>query len=99
MIARQVTVRLSKTLKANISVKHVSFSLFNKMNIEGLLIEDQKHDTLIYAGMAQVRITDWFFFKNKAELKYIALEDAVIHANRTDSVWNYKFLQDYFAGG
>ncbi|HEY0750764.1 MAG TPA: hypothetical protein VGD26_06400, partial [Chitinophagaceae bacterium] len=66
------------------------------MNLEGVLIEDQKQDTLLYAGVVQVRITDWFFLKDKAELKYIGLENGVIYFNRTDSVWNYQYLADYF---
>ena len=99
VIARQVTVRLSNTLKAKVSIEHVSFSLFNKMNLEGVYIEDQKKDTLLHAARVQVRITDWFFFKDKAELKYVGIEDATIHMNRTDSLWNYQFLIDYFSGG
>ncbi|RYF77746.1 MAG: hypothetical protein EON98_16115, partial [Chitinophagaceae bacterium] len=70
---------------------------FNRLNLEGVYIEDQKHDTLLSAGAVSVRITDWFFFKDKAVLEYIGLEDAVIHMNRTDSVWNYAFLANYFA--
>ena len=67
------------------------------MDLEGVLVEDQKQDTLLYAGKFQVRITDWFFFKDKAELEYVALEDALIHFNRKDSVWNYHFLEEYFS--
>jgi hypothetical protein len=69
------------------------------MNLEGFLIEDQKKDTLLYAGKAAVRITDWFFWKSKAELKYGGLVDASINLNRSDSVWNYGFLLDYLSGG
>jgi hypothetical protein len=67
------------------------------MNLEGVLVEDRKRDTILYAGIVQVRITDWFFLQDKAELKYIGLENAIINFSRTDSVWNYQFLQDYFA--
>lgn len=67
------------------------------MNLEGVYIEDQRQDTLLYAGAVKVRITDWFFLKDKADLEYIGLENAVIHMNRTDSVWNYAFLMNYFA--
>jgi len=63
------------------------------------MIEDQQKDTLLSAGKMQVRITDWFFFKDKIILHYIELGDAVIHLNRTDSVWNYQYLVDYFSGG
>ena len=67
------------------------------MNLEGVLIEDKKQDTLLYAGKVKVNITDWFFFKDQAELKYIGLEDAVIKLQRTDSVWQQQFMLDYFA--
>src|SRR5205085_7867947 len=86
----------SRELKTNISFKHIRFSLFNKVNLEGFLLEDQQQDTLLFASNLQVRITDWFFLKDTAELKYINLENAVIKLKRTDSVWNYQFITDYF---
>ncbi len=67
------------------------------MHLEGLLAEDQQHDTLLYAGDVQVRITDWFFFKKNIELKYIGIEDAVINLNRNDSIWNYQFIVDHYS--
>lgn len=59
-IVRQVTSRLSKDLQTKISIKRVDFSLFDKMHLEGLLLEDRAGDTLLYAGDMKVRITDWF---------------------------------------
>ena len=67
------------------------------MLLQGVLVKDQNKDTLLYAGEASVRITDWFFFKEKAVLKYIGLKTANIYLHRQDSVWNYQFLADYFA--
>jgi hypothetical protein len=99
IIAKAVTNRLSHDLKSKITIKHVSFSLFNKMNLEGVLVEDQKNDTLLSAGKMQVRITDWFFWKDNIVLHYIELSDAVVHLNRADSVWNYQYILDYFASG
>lgn len=96
-IARQVTKRLSKDLQTKVSINHVSFSLLNNMHLEGVLIEDQKGDTLLYAGDMKVRITDWFIFKKEAELKYVGLENAIIKFQRTDSVWSQQFLFDYFS--
>jgi len=64
--------------------------------MEGTLIRDRQRDTLLYAGQLKVRITDWFFLKDKADLKYIGLENATVKMSRTDSVWNYQFLLDYF---
>jgi len=95
-IARQITKRFSRELQTRISIQHVNFSLFNKMHLEGVMIEDRKGDTLLYAGNMTVRITDWFFFKKEAELKFISLENAIVNFHRTDSVWNQQFLLDYF---
>ncbi|MEJ7912740.1 MAG: hypothetical protein WKF70_06275, partial [Chitinophagaceae bacterium] len=96
-LARRVTARLSKDLQSRIEIKNVAFQFFNKMNLQGVFVEDRKKDTLLYAGTVQVRMTDWFFLKEKADLEYIGLKDAVIHLNRKDSVWNYAFLEQYFS--
>jgi hypothetical protein len=96
-LARQITKKLSKDLQSRISIDYVKIGFFNKMDLQGVLVEDQRRDTLLYARKVQVRITDWFFFKEQADLQYIGLENATIHLNRADSVWNYRFLEQYFA--
>jgi hypothetical protein len=96
-IVKQVTKRLSRDLQTKVKIDHVSFSLFNKMHLEGVLLEDRQGDTLLYARDMKVRITDWFFFKKEADLKYIGLEDAIIKFQRTDSTWRQQFIFDYFA--
>ena len=67
------------------------------MHLQGLLIEDRQKDTLLYAGEASVRITDWFFIKKNIVLKYIGLKNAVIKMQRNTPVWNHQFLIDYFS--
>jgi TamB, inner membrane protein subunit of TAM complex len=94
----QVTGRLSKGLNTEISIDHVDFSFFDKMLLQQVVVKDKNKDTLLYAGQVVVRITDWFFLKDKAELKYIGLEDAIVNLHRKDSIWNYQFLVDYFSG-
>jgi hypothetical protein len=96
IIIAQVTKELSKDLNAEVSVKHVSFSFFDKLDLDGTLIRDNKKDTLLYAGTMKVRVTDWFIFKDNIDLKYIGLENALIKLNRKDSVWNYQFIIDHF---
>ncbi|MGI8951781.1 MAG: translocation/assembly module TamB domain-containing protein [Chitinophagaceae bacterium] len=96
-IVGKVTARLSKDLNTEVRIKNVSFSFFDKMNLEGTLIRDKQKDTLLYAGALRMRVTDWFFLKDKIDLTYIGLEDAIIKQQRKDSVWNYQFLVDYFS--
>ena len=93
-----VTNKLSKELHTKISIKHVDFEFFDKLDLKGLYIEDQRKDTLLYAGSASIKITDWFFLKDKVTLHYVELEDAQVNLNRTDTAWNYQFLVDYFSG-
>ena len=97
LLVTKITERLSKDLKTRVSIRHVDFSLFNKMIVDGVLVEDRKKDTLLYAGSLKVNISDWFFFNERPTLKYVGLSDAIINMNRTDSVWNYQFLVDYFS--
>ena len=96
-IAGQVTKRFSRELQTRISIDHVNFSLFNKMHLQGVLIEDRTGDTLLFARDIKVRITDWFFLKKEAVLKYISMENGFVKFQRTDSTWHQQFIFDYFA--
>ncbi len=97
-LVKKVTNTISEELKSEVHINHVRFSLFDKMNVEGLLVKDRNKDTLLYAGALRVRITDWFFLKNKIDLKYIGLEDAVVHLLRSHSAkWNYQYIIDHYS--
>ena len=96
-LVKKVANNLSQKLHTRVTVKKVDFSFFNKLDLQGLYIEDLKKDTLLYAGSAKVDITDWFFLKEKISFNYIGLEDAVVNLERSDSTWNYQFLLDYFS--
>src|SRR6478672_3013849 len=73
-IVGKITKRLSNDLKTNVHIGHVNLSLFDKVNLEDVLIQDRNKDTLLSAGAVKLRMTDWFFLKNKIVLKYIGLE-------------------------
>jgi hypothetical protein len=96
-LVKKVTDNLSVKLHANLSVRHIDYSFFDNLDLTGLMVEDQHKDTLLYAGTARISITDWFFLKDKAILQHVELEDAIVNMQRTDSVWNYQFLVDYFS--
>ncbi|MBS1744356.1 MAG: translocation/assembly module TamB domain-containing protein [Bacteroidetes bacterium] len=96
-LVKQVASSFSQKLHTRVTIKSVDFSFFDKLDVQGIMIEDKSKDTLLYAGAARVRITDWFFFKDHITLHYVGLNDAVVNMNRSDSVWNYQFLLDYFS--
>lgn len=96
-LVNRVADRLSNNLHTKISIKHVDFHFFDKLDLKGVYVQDQHKDTLLYAGSATIKITDWFFLKDKVTLHYVALEDAQLNLYRTDTTWNHQFLIDYFS--
>ncbi|MBS4042602.1 MAG: translocation/assembly module TamB domain-containing protein [Chitinophagaceae bacterium] len=91
------TKKLSKDLNSKVEIKSVSFSLFNKANINDVLVLDRKSDTLLHAGSISLQITDWFFLKNNVTISYLGINNALIKMNREDSVWNYQYIINHFA--
>jgi hypothetical protein len=98
-LVHEAASRLSAQLRTKVAIEHVNIRLFNSLRLEGTLIEDRQKDTLLYARVLQLRITDWFFFQDKPVLKFIGLEDADVNLirHKNDSVWNYQFIIDEFS--
>jgi hypothetical protein len=96
-VVKKVAKNLSKKLDTKVTINKVDFRFFNKVLLEGVMVEDRKHDTLLYAGTLSANVNDWFFFKDKISIENVGLDNAIINMNRTDSVWNYQFIVDYFA--
>ena len=95
-IAKKITSSISKKLGAEVRIRKVNISPFNKLNIEGILVRDLNKDTLLFANLCKIRITDWFFLQKNATLNYIGIEDAVVKINRKTNTWNYAFITNYF---
>lgn len=98
-LAKKAANVLSKKLKTDVKVAHVRIDFLNHLALEGVYIGDKSNDTILYAGEAQVRISDWFIFKDKPVLQYLALKNAYVHLYRTvqSKEWNYDFLADAFS--
>lgn len=101
LLARKAANILSEKIKTKVTIEHVHIDFLNHFLLQGIYIEDQAHDTLLYAGEIQVRITDWFLFKDKPVLHYIALKNSFVHMYRTtiSNSWNYDFIADAFSTG
>ena len=98
-LIRRVTENLSDKLHTRVIIRHVRFQLFDRMNIDSMLVDDKQGDTLFYAGKMTVHITDFFFLKEKPVLHFVGMENAVLNLSRTtqDSTWNYQFILDAMA--
>ncbi len=98
-LAKRAAVVMSEKLKTRVEVANLRLGLLNKLLIQGVYIEGQSKDTLLYAGEIQVRITDWFIFKDKPVIHYIGLKNAYAHLyrNADSKVWNFEFIEDAFS--
>ncbi len=91
-IGKQVASHLSQVMHAEVRVSHVSFSLFNKLYIDNILIKDHSQDTLLSIGHLNLWVTDYFFLKKNWHIHYLSLNNVVYYGHRTDSIWNDAFL-------
>ncbi|MBU6157893.1 MAG: translocation/assembly module TamB domain-containing protein [Bacteroidetes bacterium] len=96
-LVKKVAREISNTIGAEVEVKKVDFSIFKKIIVDGLLIKDRKKDTLLYAGRLNASFNNWFIFKDKIVINEIGLEHVKGNLFRSDSVWNYQFIIDYFS--
>ena len=94
-ISKKLIKSLSDDLGVTLQLQKVEFSLFNKLVLKNVLLQDEQKDTLLFAGKLNFHLTDWFFIKDKVVLKYVGLENATVNISRHDSVWNFLFLQKY----
>lgn len=98
-LARRAAKVMSDRLETRVTVANLRLGFLNSLSVQGVCIEDKKQDTILFAGEVTVRITDWFIFKDKPVLHYVALKDAYAHLYRdaTSKDWNYDFIADAFS--
>ncbi|RYZ46662.1 MAG: hypothetical protein EOP49_22970, partial [Sphingobacteriales bacterium] len=97
--AQKAVNYLGEKLGTKVSLKHIRIDLLNSATLEGLYVEDKNKDTLLYAGEARLKITDWFFLKSKPVISYVGLKDAYVnlYRKRNSDIWNHQFVIDAFA--
>ena len=94
-IATTLANRFSKAIGTEVKLGQVRFSLFDKLDIQDLLIRDQQKDTLLFTSSLKLRISDLIFSSASPSIKYLSLTNTRIHLSRNNSQWNYAFIQDY----
>ena len=102
-LAQQAARILSNKLQTEVHVGHVRIDFRNRLLLQGLYIEGRAGDTLLAAGEAQVRASDWFYFNldKTPVIRYLGLRDVYANLRRTPTsdVWNYQFIIDAFDTG
>lgn len=96
---KKVTQNLSAKLNTTIRIRRVDINFFKTIVLEGIYLEDQKQDTLLYANELRVNLGVLSLLNKTIHVNDIALEQALININRTakDSTYNFAFIPEAFA--
>ena len=96
-LTQKLAQELSKELNTNITVQGVSVSFFNKLILKDVLIEDQKHDSLLFVHELVAGIDSFSLKKRYVSINQLKLQQTCLNVN-TDSTGlpNYQFLLDLF---
>ena len=86
---------------ANVEIDHLDIDFFDEVSVEGILVEDQRGDTLVYAREIGADIGAFSLFGAEIFLDEVRLDGAVVNAYQlgSDTAFNYQFIADAFAAG
>ncbi|MGB5931389.1 MAG: AsmA family protein, partial [Cyclobacteriaceae bacterium] len=94
-VTSKVADTLSKQWGTEVSVDKVNLQFFETVNIQGVYIEDQKADTLLYAGSLTADIGLFNLFQRKIMIDKVTLEDIYANIERPkDGPFNFQFIVD-----
>ncbi len=96
-ITDQVTSYVTKQTGTHCSVDRFYLSFRGNLIMEGLYLEDQNTDTLIYAGTLEAGVAVRPLFNREIRLRKINLDQWHVGIDRTpEGVFNFDFLIDTF---
>lgn len=98
-IAQGVVRSLAQKLETPFSVDKVYFRLFNRAVLEGLYLQGQGGDTLLYTARLEAQLETFSWFKRRIRVKRLDIEGLYANMQRhaTDSAYNFQFIIDAFA--
>ncbi len=99
-VVQRATDYLTKELGTKVTVSRVEIKLFRSLVLRDLFIEDQQHDTLLYAKRFKARISQFSIPKRRITLSLAELDNAriAIKFYKNPRKYNLDFILDYFSG-
>ena len=98
-LVQRVTLYLSDQLHTHVSIKHVDIEFFRKIVLSEVFIEDQQKDTLLYAPLLKVSISQFNYKKQRITISKAELENANIKLKHYKDIkgLNFEFIVNYFS--
>jgi hypothetical protein len=98
-LTQKVITFLENKIGTEVNLEHISLSIPKKIVLTGLYLEDQKRDTLLYAGELAINTDLWKLTQHTIQLNDIELtnfQGSITRAER-DSSFNFDYIIDAFA--
>lgn len=98
-LAQTAAAYLSSELGTEIRIDKVDIVFFDKANIEGVFVEDIRHDTLLYAQSLRVNFAEIDLSNSFIDIDEIKLTKTAAHIiqYKGDTTFNFQHFIDYFA--
>ncbi len=97
-LTREAQSFLEKKLDTRVEIGSVGLRFPYHLSLEKFLLEDRQGDTLVRVGSLVVTVDMWKLLDQRIELQKITLEDASAYLHRKDSINNFDFIVQAFAG-
>ncbi|MFW5758884.1 MAG: hypothetical protein ACOCYO_09395, partial [Bacteroidota bacterium] len=103
-VQTSLTSRLANFAKnqtgTEVIIDRVAIKFPTSVGLKGIFLEDEKKDTLLYAGGIFVDIGMLGLLRNEVNVHHLELSDVTANMirNEPDTVFNYQFLIDAMAG-
>jgi TamB, inner membrane protein subunit of TAM complex len=99
----KITAQLEEDLQTKVRIRHLNLAFFDNVVLEGLYIEDQRGDTLLYAESFSAGLNSnvlSLLSGGPWEFNEVSLQRARFHLRRYEGqrMDNLQFLIDYFTG-
>lgn len=90
---------VSNKTHTRVDIRKISLSFPNGVMVEGVYLEDQKKDTLLFAGMIKANLSLKDLLNKEIHLSSVSLEQVNLGIDRSsgDSLFNYNFLLTAFS--
>lgn len=90
--------KLKPILGTELSIDGIRIKLFNRVQLDGIYVEDQQQDTLLYADKLTARVNIMNLLDNTLSIKGVELENFTAKVNREtpETPFNFQFIIDAF---
>jgi hypothetical protein len=91
---------LSRKLKTRVRIGGLEVGFFESVKLKDVYLEDRQSDTLLSAGLIDVRVRMLALLHHHLDIGLVHLADLTAKVKRegVDTTFNYQFIVDAFAG-